>query len=176
MYKHWTVLLALIALLIAPVAIAQEEHREFRGTVTAQTDTMLTVESIKNEVMYFEILGQSLLPETLSVGDTVIVHHNIEGGETEMFPIVEVRLADDVDLPEQPVVADVELDRNEVQVETPEVDVDLRADVDVAEVEVETREEYEPAARLPQTASPLAALMLTGLAALGGAATLRRRR
>jgi hypothetical protein len=126
MYKRWTTTLALLVLLFAPVALAQD-HQEIRGTVTAKTESTLTIETVKGQLVSFGIIEQSLLPPNLSVGDKVAIHHHVGVGDGGLQPITEVLIAD----------------------------------------------EFQT---LPQTASPLAALAVAGLASLLGARGLRRRR
>lgn len=126
MYRRWTTIIALLTLLIAPAALAQSDQ-EIRGTVTAMDETTLTIETVKGQVVSFAINEQSLLPEDLSVGDKVSVHHLASTGDDGLQPITKVLIADEL-------------------------------------------------AVLPQTASPMAALALIGLAALGGAAGLRHKR
>lgn len=134
MNRRWTTILPLLALLVAPAALAQD--LETRGTLTAKDDTTLTIETAKGQVLSFEIDEHSLLPAELSVGDTISVHHRAGLGDSNLQAITEVLIADEFTATPATHSAEV----------------------------------------LPQTAGPLAALALIGLAAAGGAAGLRRRR
>ncbi len=132
MSRQWTTLIALFALVFAPAALAQGNH-EIIGTVTAKDATTLTITTEKNQTVSFEITEHSLLPESLSIGDKVSIEHLAGTNDDGLQPILEVQIADEVEL-------------------------GTESDV------------------LPQTASPLAALAVVGLASLLGAAGLRRRR
>jgi hypothetical protein len=156
MNRRWTIILSLLALLVVPAALAQD--LETRGTLTAKDDTMLTVETTKGQVVTFEINEQSLLPEELSVGDFISVHHLAGTGDSNLQPITEVLIADD-------------LSGDGLTGDDPTGD-DLTGD----DLTGDDRRGDEFDEVLPQTAGPLAALLLIGLAATGGAAGLRRRR
>ena len=92
MNRRWTTILSLLALLVAPAALAQD--LETRGTLTAKDETTLTIETVKGQVVSFEIDEHSLLPEELSVGDTIAVHHRAGTGESDLRAITEVLVAD----------------------------------------------------------------------------------
>jgi LPXTG-motif cell wall-anchored protein len=134
MSRRWTTIFTLLALAFAPAVLAQSDH-EVIGTVTAKDATTLTLTTEQNQTVSFQITEQSLLPETLSIGDKVSVHHLVSTGEGGLQPITEVLIADEVE------------------------------SLDGADSNV-----------LPQTASPLAALVVIGMASMAGAAGLRRKR
>jgi hypothetical protein len=163
MNKRWTTVLSLLALLVVPAALAQ--NPETRGTLTAKDGTTLTLETIQGQVVTFEITDQSLLPQELSVGDTIVVHHLAGTGDGNLQPITEVLIADELtasgsadELTASSGSADKLTASSGSADEQPAADRRRRAEV------------------LPETAGPLAALALIGLAATGGAAGLRRRR
>ena len=179
MNRFILILASLTFLLAAPALLAEPDgDHELVGTVTAMTDTMLTIETIQGQQVSFEITAKSLLPDALSVGDKVSVNHrrSSEGSEVheDLHPITEVLIADDVDLDLNNDV-DVDLDTESEMSATVEVESDLDTQV---QVEMDDPVQYEPTPqryeRLPQTASPLAALALVGLTALGSAVFVRR--
>lgn len=97
MYKRWIPTIALLALLFAPAALAQDGQK-IRGTVTARDESTLTIETAKGQVVSFEITEQSLLPEELSIGDKVSVHHRVGTGDGGLQPITEVLIADELEV------------------------------------------------------------------------------
>jgi hypothetical protein len=96
MYTRWITTLAILTLLVAPAALAQGDQ-EIRGTVTAKDPATLTIETEQGQTVSFEITEHSLLPEELSIGDKVAVHHRVSTGDSNLQPITEVLIADQLE-------------------------------------------------------------------------------
>jgi LPXTG-motif cell wall-anchored protein len=165
-------------LLIAPAVFAAPDgDHEIVGTVTQLTDTTVTIETTAGNLVSFQIVEQSLLPETLSVGDTVQVnHYKSDEGSPEgsnLHPITEVLIADDVTLQ---VNKPEPMEQDSMQAEPMAAEPQMPAEPMQDEQEpMQYETDSQSYDTLPQTASPLAALALLGLTSLGGAFFLRRR-